>query len=556
MYKQVLDPVSHSLGTSSIFAVIPLLSLFVLLGGVRMKAQWASLISLAVAVVVAIAVYGMPFGQALDAGAEGAAFGFFPIMWIVINALWIYNMTVKTGDFAVLRRAFSSVSNDQRVQVVIIAFCFGALLEALAGFGTPVAICGVMLVGLGFRPIKAVAVALIADTAPVAFGAIAIPIITLAQITGLPKHALSQMVGRQVPFLAFLVPFVLVYVIDGRRGLRDSWPVALVAGAAFAVVQFATSNFISTELTDIFASLASAGALVALMRVWSPRAHEDSTVPVARPGGPAIAGGAQADAWLERRVAADEGRPVSRGAMLRAFVPYMIIIVVLGVCSLHAVALQLDKATNAITWPGLHVLNAKGKPPASEIYKLNWLTAAGSQLFVCGLLTAAALRIAPRRALAIYAATLKLLIWAIVTVCSVLALAYVMNLAGMTITLGMWAAGAGGFFAFLSPIVGWFGTSVTGSDTSSNSLFGALQVAAAHHAHLSPTLLAAANSSGGVLGKMVSPQNLAIGAAAVGLAGREGDIFRKVIGWSILFLLIIAVLVLLQSTGALSWMVP
>ena len=556
MYKQVLDPVSHSLGASSIFAVLPLLSLFVLLGGVRMKAQWASLISLGVAVVVAIAVYGMPFGQAVDAGAEGAAFGFFPIMWIVINALWIFNMTVETGDFAVLRRAFSSVSNDQRVQVVMIAFCFGALLEALAGFGTPVAICGVMLVGLGFRPIKAVAVALMADTAPVAFGAIAIPIITLAQITGLPKHALSQMVGRQVPFLAFLVPFVLVYVIDGRRGLRDSWPAALVAGGVFAVVQFATSNFISTELTDIFASLASAGALVALLRVWSPRAHEDSTVPVARPGGPAIAGGAQADAGLERRVAADEGRPVSTGAMLRAFVPYMIIIVVLGVCSLHAVALQLDKATNAITWPGLHVLNAKGKPPASEIYKLNWLTAAGSQLFVCGLLTAAALRVAPRRALAIYAATFKLLIWAIVTVCSVLALAYVMNLAGMTITLGMWAAGAGGFFAFLSPIVGWFGTAVTGSDTSSNSLFGALQVAAANHAHLSPTLLAAANSSGGVLGKMVSPQNLAIGAAAVGLAGREGDIFRKVIGWSILFLLIMAVLVLLQSTGALSWMVP
>jgi len=555
MYKQVLDPVSHSLGTSSIFAVLPLLSLFVLLGGVRLKAQWASLISLAVAVVVAIAVYGMPFGQALDAGAQGAAFGFFPIMWIVINALWIFNMTVETGDFAVLRRAFSSVSNDQRVQVVMIAFCFGALLEALAGFGTPVAICGVMLVGLGFRPIKAVAVALVADTAPVAFGAIAIPIITLAQVTGLPKHALSQMVGRQVPFLAFLVPFLLVYMIDGRRGLRDSWPAALVAGGVFAVVQFVTSNFISTELTDIFASLASAAALVALLRVWSPRAHEDSTVPVARPGRPAIAGGAQADAGLERRVGADEGRPVSRGAMLRAFVPYMIIIVVLGVASLHVVALQLDKATNAVTWPGLHVLNAKGKPPSSEIYKLNWLTAAGSQLFVCGLLTAAALRVAPRRALAIYAATFKELRWAIVTVCAVLGLAYVMNLSAMTITLGMWAAGAGGFFAFLSPIVGWFGTAVTGSDTSSNSLFGALQVSAAHHAHLSPTLLAAANSSGGVLGKMVSPQNLAIGAAAVGLAGGEGDIFRKVIGWSLLFLLIMAVLVLLQS-GALSWMVP
>jgi lactate permease len=556
MYKQVLDPVSHSLGSSSIFAVLPLLSLFVLLGGVRMKAQWASLISLGVAVVVAVAVYGMPFGQAVDAGAEGAAFGFFPIMWIVINALWIFNMTEATGDFAVMRRAFSSVSNDQRVQVVIIAFCFGALLEALAGFGTPVAICGVMLVGLGFKPVKAAAVALVADTAPVAFGAIAIPIVTLAQVTGLPKHTLSQMVGRQVPFLAFLVPFVLVFMVDGRRGLRDSWPAALVAGGTFAVVQFATSNYISPELTDIFASLASAGALVVLLRTWSPRAHEDSTVPVARPGRPAIAGGAQADVGLERRVAADEGHPLNTAAMLRAFVPYMIIIAVLGVCSLHAVAAQLDKATNAVTWPGLHVLNAKGKPPTSEIYKLNWLTAAGSQLLVCGLLTAAALRVAPTRALAIYAATLKQLRWAIVTVCSVLALAYVMNLSGQTITLGMWAAGAGAFFAFLSPIIGWFGTAVTGSDTSTNSLFGALQVAAAKHAQLSPTLLAAANSSGGVLAKMVSPQNLAIGAAAVGLAGHEGNIFREVIGWSIVLVLIMAGLVLLQSTGALSWMVP
>ena len=277
---------------------------------------------------------------------------------------------------------------------------------------------------------------------------------------------------------------------------------------------------------------------------------------VAGPGRPAIAGAAQADAAFERRVAADEGRPLSTGAMLRAFVPYMIIIVVLGVASLHAVVLQLDKATNLVHWPGLHVLNAKGKPPTSEIYKLNWLSAAGSQLFLCGLLTVAALRVAPQRALAIYAATLKQLRWAILTVCSVLALAYVMNLSGQTITLGLWAAGAGGFFAFLSPIIGWFGTAVTGSDTSTNSLFGALQVTAAKHAHLSPTLLAAANSSGGVLAKMVSPQNLAIGAAAVGLAGREGDIFRKVIGWSILLVLIIAVLVWLQSTSVLSWMVP
>ncbi len=552
MYKQVLDPVSHSLGVTSIFAVLPLLVLFVLLGVLRMKAQWAALLTLGVAILVALIVYSMPVGQAGDAALEGAAFGFWPIMWIVINALWIFNMTEATGNFAVLRRAFSTVSDDQRVQVVVIAFCFGALLEALAGFGTPVAICGVMLVGLGLKPVQAAAVALVADTAPVAFGAIAIPITTLAQVTGLPIHHLSQMVGRQTPFLALVVPFVLVFMVDGRRGLREAWPAALTAGAVFAVLQFVVSNYVSTQLTDIIAALVSAGALVALLRVWSPRAPGAPTRTVGRP---AIAGGATADVEFERRVQAERGGPPSAGEMLRAFAPYIIIIVVLGVTSLHGVQAQLDKATNAFSWPGLHVLNSKGKPPTSETFKLNWLTAAGTWLFVSGVFTMLALRVRPAQALKIYLRTLEQLKWALVTVCSVLAVAYVMNLSGQTITLGTWAAGAGGFFAFLSPLIGWFGTAVTGSDTSTNSLFGALQVAAAHKSGLSPTLLAAANSSGGVLAKMVSPQNLAIGAAAVGLAGHEGDIFRKVIGWSIVLVLVMAVLVLLQS-GALSGMVP
>jgi lactate permease len=553
VYKQVLDPVSHSLGLTSIFAVLPLVSLFVLLGMVRMKAQWASLISLCVAVLVALIVYGMPFGQATDAAAEGAAFGFFPIMWIVINALWIFHVTEETGYFAILRRAFSAVSDDQRVQVVMIAFCFGALLEALAGFGTPVAICGVMLVGLGFKPIKAAAVALVADTAPVAFGAIAIPITTLAQVTGLPKHDLSQMVGRQCPLLALLVPFILIAMVDRRRGLREAWPAALTAGLVFAVVQFASSNYISPELTDILASLAAAASLLALTRVWSPRG---SGTPVPRARRPAIVGAARADAALERRVTAEEGRPVNRSAMLLAFAPYAIVILVLGVCSLTSITKELDLATTKFSWPGLHVLNAKGKAPTSELYKLNWLTAAGTQLLVAGVLTTFVLRVHPVRALAIYGRTLRMLLWPIVTVCAVLAIAYVMNFSGQTITLGMWAAGAGGFFAFLSPVIGWFGTAVTGSDTSSNSLFGALQVAAAKQSHLSAVLLAAGNSSGGVLAKMVSPQNLAIGAAAVGLGGREGDIFRKVFGWSVVLVLLMALLVLLQSTSVLSWMVP
>ncbi len=556
MYKQILDPVSHSLGLSSAVAVVPLVALFVLLGILRLKAQWAALISLGLALAVAIAVYGMPAGQAADAAAEGAAFGFFPIMWIVINALWIFKMTEETGHFAVLRRVFSAISDDQRVQVVLIAFCFGALLEALAGFGTPVAICGVMLVGLGFAPVKAAAVALLADTTPVAFGAIAIPITTLAQVTGLPEHDLSAMVGRQCPILAFFIPFLLILMVDGRRGVREAWPAALTAGAVFAAVQFASSNYISAELTDILASLAAAAGLVALLRVWAPR--EPQRPPAAGRQRPAMAGGAVSDPGFERRVATAggaDGPPPDRASAITAFAPYAIIVAVLGIASLHGVASELDTLTTKFPWPGLHIVNGAGKAPSSVTYKLNWLTAAGTQLLVAGVLSAAVLRLRPGRALAVYAQTLRLLRWPIITVCAVLALAYVMNLSGQTITLGTWAAGAGGFFAFLSPVIGWLGTAVTGSDTSTNSLFGALQVTAARHAHLSPTLLAAANSSGGVLAKMISPQNLAIGAAAVGLGGREGEIFRQVVGWSVGLLLVMAAIVLLQS-GPLSWMVP
>ena len=456
----------------------------------------------------------------------------------------------------------------------MIAFCFGALLEALAGFGTPVAICGIMLVGLGMKPIKAAAVALVADTAPVAFGAIAIPITTLGTVTGLPVHQLGQMVGRQTPVLALLVPFVLVFMTDGRRGLREVWPAALTAGVVFALLQFAISNFVSVELTDIIASLGSAGAVLALLKVWSPAAPLQ-VASGGRTGQAAIAGASTSDPTFERRVRAenatngetgrpgtvgpndnDDDKPLTRREIALAFAPYLIIIVVLGLISVKGIATDLDKATTAFSWPGLHVLGASGKPPTSLIFKFNWLTAAGTGLFVSGVITAIVLRVSPGRAVRIYADTLNELKWAIMTVCTVLGVAYVMNLSGMSITLGTWAAGAGGFFAFLSPLIGWFGTAVTGSDTSSNSLFGALQVAAAKQSGLSPTLLAAANSSGGVLAKMVSPQNLAIGAAAVGLGGQEGDIFRKVLGWSLVLILLMAILVLLQSTAVLSWMVP
>src|SRR3954471_23736337 len=554
MYKQVLDPVSDSLFVSSLFALIPLATLFILLGGLKLKAHVAALISLAVSILVAIIVYSMPTGQALDAGLEGMAFGLFPIMWIVWNAIWIYKMTEATGHFAVLRRSITSVSDDQRIQAVIIAFSFGALLEALAGFGTPVAMTAAMLIGVGFKPIKAASVALVANTAPVAFGAIAIPIVTLAGLTDLPKEDLGAMVGRQTPVLALFVPLILVGMVDGMRGVRQTWPAALIGGLAFAIGQFVCSNYISVELTDIVASLLSAGSIVALVQVWRP------SEPLLGEGGggprPAIAGAAIADSTHETEVRRKDGDIRDSGAdVARAFAPYLLIILVFALAQWGPIKDFLAARSSEFQWPGIDIVNSKGKVPTSVTFKFGWGSAAGTLLFVSGVLTMIVLRFSPARAVRVLGSTLAELKWATLTVVSVLALAYVMNLSGQTITLGTWIAGAGGALGFLSPIIGWLGVAVTGSDTSSNSLFGTLQVAAAQKAGYSPTLLAAANSSGGVLGKMISPQNLAIGAAAVGLGGREGVLFRKVVGWSIVLVLIMCVIVYLQSTSILDWMV-
>jgi lactate permease len=553
MYQQVYDPVGDSLGLTAIFAVLPLITLFVLLGGLKWSAHWSAICALAVALVIAIVVYTMPIGQAVDSALLGAVFGLFPIMFIVWNAIWIYKMTEATGHFAVLRRSFGRISDDQRVQAVIIAFCFGALLEALAGFGTPVAITAVMLIALGFQPIKAAAVALVANTAPVAFGAIAIPIITLGEITGLPKEDLGAMVGRQTPVLALIVPLILVGMVDGMRGVRQAWPAAIVGGFVFAIAQFACSNYVSVELTDIVASLLATGAIVLLLRVWQP---SEPIVGGRFTRGPAVAGAAVADPVLEAEVRRkDDDHHDSRGEVVGAYAPYLIIIAVFAVAQWGPVKDFLEGLTKEFAWPGLDVTNADGEVVTATTFKFNWASAAGTLLLVAGLLTMAALRISPGRALRVYGRALEQLKWATLTVAAVLALAYVMNMSGQTITLGLWIAGAGGILAFLSSIIGWLGVAVTGSDTSSNSLFGALQVSAAKEAGLSETLLAAANSSGGVLGKMVSPQNLAIGAAAVGLGGREGELFRRVLGWSLLLLLLMCVLVYLQSTPVLSWMV-
>jgi lactate permease len=647
-FRIVTDPVADSVALSAIFASLSLLTLFLLLGVLRMRAWLAGLISLAVALIVAIVVYSMPIGQALLSASEGAAFGFFPILWIVINAIWVYNLTVVSGHFDVLRRSMERVSPDMRIQAIIVAFCFGALLEALAGFGTPVAVTVVMLMALGFRPLHAAAVALIANTAPVAFGALATPIVTLGTVTSgalgdprLNTDTLGAMVGRQTPILAVIVPLVLVAVVDGRRGVKQTWPAAVVAGLVFGVAQFVAANYISVPLTDIVASLASAAAVVFLLRVWrpseSPDLHQEA-VPVGAAvrgarsgedggqvsgpgGGPAGGSGPAAEnAPAERHPAAGDGRAggddraggdgpapgggpddtvpggrvasdevrdddgagtavrggddaaAGRGGggratearrdapaeVFRAYAPYLIIIVIFSIANLGPVkaALGEEPWTVVFPWPGLDVVGANGQPLASTKFTFGWLSAAGTLMILAGILTAVVLRIGPAAALRAYARTYAELRHAIVTVMAVLALAYVLNQSGQTNTLGELFAAAGGVFLFLSSILGWIGVAVTGSDTSSNALFGALQVQTAAKAGLDPLLLAAANSSGGVLGKMISPQNLAIAASAVGMAGKEGDIFRRVVGWSLVLLLFMCVLVTLQGTPVLSWMIP
>jgi lactate permease len=558
VYQQDFNPVSDSLGLTAVFAALPLICLFVLLGGFKTKAQWAALMALGVSMLVALIVYGMPFGQTALSASEGAAFGIFPIMWIVVTAIWVYNMTVATGHFAVLRRSFGAISNDQRIQAVIVAFCFGALMEALAGFGTPVAISAVMLIALGFKPIKAASIALVANTAPVAFGAIAIPITTLSEVTGLPQEDLGAMVGRQTPFLALVVPLILIGMVDGRRGIRQTWPVAVVGGFTFAFGQFLCSNYISVELTDIVAALASTAAIVLFLRFWQPSEPVIGEAPAGRFSRPAVAGSSTHSPALEKEVERrDDTKKDPPIDVVRAYAPYLIIIAIFSIAQIPAIknALAESPWTTTFQWPGLDVTSPDGEALTSLTFNFNWLPAAGTLMLISGVITMFVLGLAPLRALRTFGETLNQLKWAIVTVAAVLALAYVMNQSGQTITLGLWAAGAGDFFAFLSGLIGWLGVAVTGSDTSSNALFGALQVTAANDAGLSPTLLAAANSSGGVLGKMISPQNLAIGAAAVGLAGSEGDLFRKVLGWSLVLILAMCVLVYLQSTAVLDWMV-
>ena len=569
MYRPLVDPIASSLTLSALVALLPLITIFLMLGVLKTKAHYAALASLAVSLLVAVFAYHMPVHLALLSGTEGAAFGLFPIMWIVFTAIWVYQLTVVSGRFEDLRRTFGLISDDPRIQAIIIAFCFGGMLEALAGFGAPVAITGVMLMALGFAPIRAAVTVLVANTAPVAFGAIATPIITAGTLTKIPYEHIGATVGRQTPFLSVFVPLLLILIVDGKRGLRQTWPAALVCGASWAATEFVSSNFISVELTDILAALVALTITVLFLRVWQPRGGERARADlrierIAQLGGGAAAGdagnGASQPAGGGAAVAVAERveTRLSIQKIVMALLPYLLIIAAFAIVKLVTPAKTFVVGQDLLLkWPGLngHVMTTGGKLSSTTIYTWQWLSSPGSTLLVVGVLVAAIYRIRPLVALTAFKDMAVKLRFSILTVASVLALAYVMNLSAQTITIGAWIAGAGAAFAFLSPILGWLGTAVSGSDTSANALFATMQQTAASQAGLNPTLLVAANTAGGVVGKMISPQNLTIAATAVGMLGKEHVLLRRVIKWSLLLLLVLCTIVFLQS-HVLAWMLP
>jgi lactate permease len=590
MFHQQDAPVGGQLWLSALVALLPLLTIFVMLGVFKVQIYWAALSSLAVALIVAITAFRMPTRLALLSGTEGVTYGLIPIMWILINAIWLYQLTVRSGRSEDLRDSFRLVSDDPRIQAIIIAFCFGGLLEALAGFGAPLAITGVMMMALGFSAVRAATVVLLANTAPVAFGAIGTPVLASAAATKIPLNDIAKIVESQCRLLAVIVPLLLVIVVDGKRGLRQTWPIALVAGVSFASAQYYAAHYGYPELGDVFASLTALLACVLFLQVWKPTdsraasdtlrveheqelrelVHSGGSGSASGGGGSATGGGGSAtggggsatggggSATVTRPTAAGEPARPSAGRISMAFLPYLIIIAVFWMCKKYTPLTDwLTGTEKLIHWPGLngHVVNANGTVSTLTIFKLTWLDTPGTELLFSALIVMLIYRISPLAGVKEFGAVLNKLKFAMLTVTSLLALAYVMNISGQTTSIGKWIAAAGASFAFFSPILGWLGVALTGSDTSAAALFGGLQQTVGRSTGINPTLLVAANNSGGVLGKMISPQNLTIVATAVGLAGKESIILRKIILWSLGMLLFMCILVYLQSTPVLSWMV-
>jgi len=533
-WSQTYAPLG-GLGVSALVAALPVVVLLGLLAFWHVRAHLAALIALGVALATAIAVYGMPAQLALAAAAFGAAFGLLPIGWLILNAIFIYQLSVDTGQFTVLQRQVAGVSGDRRIQALLIAFSFGAFIEGAAGFGAPVAISGALMIGLGFRPLEAAKLALIGNTAPVAFGSLGTPLVTLAPLTGLDLLDLSAMVGRQLPFFSLLVPFWLVAAQVGWRGMVAVWPACLVAGASFGLVQYLVSNFHGPWLVDIIAGAASLFAVVVLMRFWRPPEEQAHPVVHAPEATPAAAGG---PAW-------------------KAWVPWLFLSAFVFLWGLPPVKAALnDWFSPQLPVPALHLAVEKVPPVAPHpekekaIFNLNLLSTTGTALLLAGIATAVALRVRPGQALRLYGRTLLRVRISLLTIALMMALGFTTRYSGTDTTMGLVMAGTGWLFPFFSPIIGWLGVALTGSDTSSNVLFGNLQKVTAEQLGLNPVLTCAANSSGGVMGKMIDAQSIVVASVATGGhpdSPSAGTILRTVFWHSVALAVLMGLFVMLQA---------
>lgn len=534
-WTQVYAPIAGNIWLSSLAAIVPILFFFWALAIKRMKGHQAGILTVVLSVLVAVLVYQMPVSMALSATVYGLLFGLWPISWIIIAAVFLYKITVKSGQFDIIRSSVVSITDDQRLQAILIAFSFGAFIEGAAGFGAPVAISAGLLAGLGFNPVYAAGLALIANTAPVAFGSIGIPITTVGKITGLDPNVIGAIVGRQLPFLAMLIPFWLVAIMDGKKGLKETWPAALVAGVTFASAQFLTSNYIGPELPDIAASLFSLIATGVFLKFWKPKNVFRFDTEESRKAAEAPRGGH------------------TGGQIVKAWSPFIILTIMVSFASMNSVKNALAFATFNFNFPGLHRLVIKAAPvvakptPYDAVFSLNLLTAVGTTVFVTALITMFIVGMKFSEFLKTFGETLYELRYPALTIASVLAFANIANYSGQSATLGLAFAATGVLFPFFSPILGWLGVFLTGSDTSSNALFGNLQKVTAGQIGVDPHLLVAANSSGGVTGKMISPQSIAVATAATGIAGKESDLLRFTFKHSIILAVMVGIMTMIQA---------
>lgn len=559
LWQQNYDPAGN-IWLSALVALIPIVFFFLALTKLRLKGYQAGTVTVLLALGVALLFYKMPVSAALASAVYGFFYGLWPIAWIIVAAVFLYKLSVKTGQFDVIRSSILSVTHDQRLQLILVGFCLGAFLEGAAGFGAPVAITAALLVGLGFKPLYAAGLCLIANTAPVAFGAMGIPVIVAGQVSGIDPFLIGQMAGRQLPFMTILVLFWIMAIMDGWRGVKETWPAVLVGGGSFAVVQFLTANYIGPELPDITSAIVSLIALTAFLKVWQPKRIFRFDTEQSAPG---KATGTKAAGAAKPQAAAT----LTAGAILKAWSPFIILTAMVTLWSLKpfkalfAAGGPLASTIISIPVPMLDKLVAKMPPvvaqatPYGAVYTFNWLAATGTAILIAAVLTIAFARFSPAKAVATLGETVRELVIPIYSIGMVLAFAFVANYSGLSATLALALAHTGQAFVFFSPFLGWIGVFLTGSDTSANALFGALQATTANQLGLSPVLTVAANTTGGVTGKMISPQSIAIACAAVGLAGKESDLFRFTVKHSLVFAAIIGIICTLQAY-VFPWMIP